>query len=403
MTIALVICVVLLIGSTLFFFRKTKLANNQVEELTGILDALPIAVSATGMDKKWIFLNKSVEQMIGKPRSELKGQLCENWHSPICRTSNCGINCLESGKLKTSCTLDSATGSTIDLQVDVAYILNYSGQRIGRLEVITDITSFNQSLAGKEEQEHLIKEMSSGLDKFLEISNYVNNSASELADSAVLQSSITQQFLSSINELSNSIEHNVNQIIETNKISLKAKEKTNIGTEYMQNLISTMDEINKSSTNIAEVIKIIESISSQTNLLALNAAIESARAGEAGKGFAVVANEIRDLATKSSATVKDIENIIKTSLDNVQKGLNIVKDTDTALKNIVDTINDTVDISTALIENSHQQKQAINQLNEGTSKLDNITEVNVATADKNLEINKDMQDRIQKLKDVIKK
>ncbi|ONI38824.1 hypothetical protein AN639_07000 [Candidatus Epulonipiscium fishelsonii] len=401
MTVFLVICVFLLIGTTLFFFRKSKVANTKVEELTGILDGLPIAISATGMDKKWIFVNKFCEKMIGKPRKELHGQLCENWRSPICRTENCGITCLENGRLKTSCTLDSAYGETIDLQVDVAYILNYSGQRIGRIEVITDVTSFNQSLAGKEAQENLIKEVSSGMDKFLEISNYVNNSASELSNSAVLQFSITQQFMSSISELSDSLEHNINRIIETNKISLKAKEKTNIGTEYMKNLISTMDEINKSSTNIAEVIKIIENISSQTNLLALNAAIESARAGEAGKGFAVVANEIRDLATKSSETVKDIENIIKASLDNVQKGLNIVKDTDIALKNIVDTIDDTVNISKTLLENSKQQKQAISQLNDGTSKLENITEATVSTADKNLDVNKDMQHQIQKLKDVI--
>jgi hypothetical protein len=47
---------------------------------------------------------------------------------------------------------------------------------------------------------------------------------------------------------------------------------------------TTVAKLGESSTEIAEVVKVITSIAEQTNLLALNATIEAARAGEAGKG-----------------------------------------------------------------------------------------------------------------------
>jgi methyl-accepting chemotaxis protein len=52
-------------------------------------------------------------------------------------------------------------------------------------------------------------------------------------------------------------------------------------------------------------------IASQTNLIALNAAIEAARVGEQGRGFAVVANEVRALSRLSSATGKNIADVVE--------------------------------------------------------------------------------------------
>lgn len=76
-----------------------------------------------------------------------------------------------------------------------------------------------------------------------------------------------------------------------------------------------IDNLNKEMKGICRILDIIDKLTVQTNLLSLNASIEAARAGEAGLGFAVVANEVKKLADKSKASVKQtgkqIEDILK--------------------------------------------------------------------------------------------
>lgn len=117
------------------------------------------------------------------------------------------------------------------------------------------------------------------------------------------------------------------------KISGNAEEGRNSTQEVMKNAASIYEEAAKTqqtahaqANELAAVVnekieqsKAVEEISNltaniigiteQTNLLALNASIEAARAGEAGKGFAVVADEIGKLATNSSETAAQIQQV----------------------------------------------------------------------------------------------
>jgi PAS domain S-box-containing protein len=79
------------------------------------------------------------------------------------------------------------------------------------------------------------------------------------------------------------------------------------------------------SSEISEIIDLINDIASQTNLLALNAAIEAAHAGEAGLGFSVVAEEIRKLAERSARATKDVATLIKSIQNETSEALSAME------------------------------------------------------------------------------
>lgn len=86
-----------------------------------------------------------------------------------------------------------------------------------------------------------------------------------------------------------------------------------------------MRRVQESSTQIANIIGTINSITEKTNLLALNAAIEAARAGDSGRGFAVVADEVRKLAQQSAVSAKEITQLVNESsgrIDRLSDSLN---------------------------------------------------------------------------------
>ncbi|GAK56100.1 methyl-accepting chemotaxis sensory transducer [Candidatus Vecturithrix granuli] len=71
-----------------------------------------------------------------------------------------------------------------------------------------------------------------------------------------------------------------------------------------------IQEVNTWSERISSILNMVDDIAEQTSLLSLNASIISAQAGVHGKGFAVVANEIKELATRTKASTREISSLI---------------------------------------------------------------------------------------------
>lgn len=107
------------------------------------------------------------------------------------------------------------------------------------------------------------------------------------------------------------------------------------GENSLASMDQIMERIKEGSAKMTGIMELIHGISDQTNLLSLNAAIEAARAGEAGRGFAVVADEISKLAEQTASSLKEVDNLIKANVDEIEQGSLTMSSTVTVLSDII--------------------------------------------------------------------
>jgi len=146
----------------------------------------------------------------------------------------------------------------------------------------------------------------------------------------------------------------------------------------MRQAVEAMQAIAKSSTQISQIIGVIDEIAFQTNLLALNAGVEAARAGEAGRGFAVVASEVRALAQRSAEAAKEIKGLISNSTVQVESGVKLVAETGQSLERIMTQVADINSVVGDIAASAQEQATGLQQVNTAINQMDQTTQQNAA-------------------------
>ncbi|NQU65587.1 MAG: HAMP domain-containing protein, partial [SAR324 cluster bacterium] len=211
----------------------------------------------------------------------------------------------------------------------------------------------------------------------------VNTSAEELSDASQSLASGASQQAASLEEVSSTMSEIGSQAKASDKnaseaqvLSDQAIEKVRTGTKQMESLLQSMQEIDKNSSNVSKVIKVIDEIAFQTNLLALNAAVEAARAGKYGKGFAVVAEEVRNLAGRSAVAAKETNGLIEKSISEVANGVKKADETAAVLVNMSESVAKVNDLVREIAAASREQTHNIDEINKGLVVMNNVVQQN---------------------------
>jgi methyl-accepting chemotaxis protein len=142
-----------------------------------------------------------------------------------------------------------------------------------------------------------------------------------------------------------------------------------------------MEVLATDSKKILDIIDLMDGIAFQTNILSLNAAVEAARAGEQGKGFAVVAEAVRNLAQRSSKSAKDIEQLIKGSVEKITAVEKLAKAGGESLTHIVTSVKKMSDLTGEIAATSDEQSRGVSQISKAMNEIDQATQRNAGASE----------------------
>ncbi|WP_141735228.1 methyl-accepting chemotaxis protein [Oligoflexus tunisiensis] len=246
----------------------------------------------------------------------------------------------------------------------------------------------------------------------------------DLSRSTTESAASLEQMAASMEEMSTTVRKNAETAKRSADISIRSQDDAARGKSSIQKVIRAMEAINSSNGNImsqitesnqriSEIVKVILDIGNktkvineivfQTKLLSFNASVEAARAGEHGKGFAVVAEEVGKLAQLSGNAAKEITSLLDGSVQKVEsivgetkskvehlvgqgrvcveEGMQLVKDCDEVLSEIVGSVEKATQMAGEIAVASEQQSKGAQEVNLGMSQMDQVTQRNAATSE----------------------
>ncbi|MBM7556597.1 bacteriohemerythrin [Halanaerobacter jeridensis] len=265
-----------------------------------------------------------------------------------------------------------------------------------------------------------IEEILSNLDKLETYSKELSASSEEGNATIEDTTDLIETISASIQQISASTQ-------EVTSLAQESDSKTQAGQQKIEDILSTMHDINDSVSNsveiihdleqnsqeIGQIIELIEDIAEQTNMLALNASIEAARAGstssnlenseqaKVGSGFAVVAEEIRSLAEDTNQATEKIAGLITETQNKAAKGLKSIKEVKSYVEEEEEVIEETGQVFKQISQASQDTTAKIETTSHAAQDLaENSKEVQAATADID-EMSREIANSSQELRGVV--
>jgi methyl-accepting chemotaxis protein len=274
-----------------------------------MLDSIPFPISVTDMDMNWTFINRPVEGLLKTTRKDVFGKQCSNWGANICNTLDCGITSLRRNVLKT---FFDQWG--LNFQVDVAYLKNLKGEKIGHIEVVQEITSL---VAGRDYQKVAVEQMGGYLDELargnlgfrIEELPPANTHAEEIRNNFV---KINNSLSSARNRLADAISSVSSSSASVSAASEQLASAAGQSGRATSQIAQTMQQIAQGASQQAEAISktssILQDMSKTVAGVELGARSQADAVAAASKvsGKIVAVNGISEMVGKSAEKVQEM-------------------------------------------------------------------------------------------------
>ena len=213
--------------------------------------------------------------------------------------------------------------------------------------------------------------------KIRQIAEQVKHASHELASGQRDLAQRIEQEAASLQEIAASLEEITTSTTETSKnarestdFAQKIAQEAKDGQASMEKLLALMESIYHQAQRTTRILSTITDIAFQTNILSLNASVEAARAGIDGRGFAVIATEIRNLANKVSAETRQIDDWLKSLLDETRLGKEAIADNTAKVQGIADGAKEVANRMNVISEAALDTDKGIHQIQETIAVLE---------------------------------
>ena len=279
--------------------------------------------------------------------------------------------------------LDSATASARFVTELIS-----GAQRMGQGDLTRDVSNqfgnptLREGLGTMQALQQRIRTMLGALN---DGASQVSHASAEIASGNLDLSRRTEQGSAQLQSASQAMKHmtdaaakSADAMQRATNLSQNTSALVHASGNVVNQAVSAMGEVSTSSRKIADIISVIDGIAFQTNILALNAAVEAARAGEQGRGFAVVAAEVRSLAGRSAQAAKEIKSLITASVEQVEKGAELVNAAGARMGEVVKSIEEVSNLIGEASAMSRQQSQGLQDMAGTLQHLDGAMQQNAA-------------------------
>ena len=221
-------------------------------------------------------------------------------------------------------------------------------------------------------------EVSDVVQRFTVGTDQIAEASDDLSRRTEHQAASLEQTAAALDELTATVKTSSAGAGEAASLVAAARQEAGASREVVEMAVGAMSAIERSSSEISQIIGVIDEIAFQTNLLALNAGVEAARAGDAGRGFAVVASEVRALAQRSASAAKEIKVLIQASSTQVLDGVRLVGQTGESLQRIVERVSEIDGLVADIALAAKEQATGIHEVNLAVNQMDQVTQSNAA-------------------------